>query len=222
VLVTAGGTREPIDAVRMIANRSSGKQGYAIAAAAASRGARVTLVSTVARPAPVGVQVVAVETAAQMEAAVRDLGDADVIVMAAAVADFRPKTAATGKIKKADGTPEIVLEPTPDILAGLGARKRPGQVLVGFAAETSDLLANAESKMRAKRLDLIVANDVSADGVGFSHDTNAVTLLRPGMHPREVGLADKLVIASAVIDEIVGIRTTPERNPPTTAMPKET
>jgi phosphopantothenoylcysteine decarboxylase/phosphopantothenate--cysteine ligase len=222
VLVTAGGTREPIDAVRMIANRSSGKQGYAIAAAAASRGAHVTLVSTVARPAPVGVQVIAVETAAQMEAAVRDLGDADVIVMAAAVADFRPKTAAPGKIKKADGTPEIVLEPTPDILAGLGARKRPGQVLVGFAAETSDLLANAESKMRAKRLDLIVANDVSADGVGFSHDTNAVTLLRPGMHPREVGLADKLVIASAVIDEIVGIRTTPERNPPTTAMPKET
>jgi phosphopantothenoylcysteine decarboxylase/phosphopantothenate--cysteine ligase len=222
VLVTAGGTREPIDAVRMIANRSSGKQGYAIAAAAAARGARVTLVSTVARPAPAGVQVVAVETAAQMEAAVRDLGDADVVVMAAAVADFRPKTAATGKIKKADGTPEIVLEPTPDILAGLGARKRPGQVLVGFAAETSDLLAHAESKLRAKRLDLIVANDVSADGVGFSHDTNAVTLLRPGMHPREVGLADKLVIASAVIDEIVGIRTTPERNPPTTAMPKET
>jgi phosphopantothenoylcysteine decarboxylase/phosphopantothenate--cysteine ligase len=222
VLVTAGGTREPIDAVRMIANRSSGKQGYAIAAAAAARGARVTLVSTVARPAPAGVHVVAVETAAQMEAAVRDLGDADVIVMAAAVADFRPKTAAAGKIKKADGTPEIVLEPTPDILAGLGARKRPGQVLVGFAAETTDLLAHAESKLRAKRLDLIVANDVSADGVGFSHDTNAVTLLRPGMHPREVGLADKLVIASAVIDEIVGIRTTPERNPPTTAMPKET
>jgi phosphopantothenoylcysteine decarboxylase / phosphopantothenate---cysteine ligase len=222
VVVTAGGTREPIDAVRMIANRSSGKQGYAIAAAAWARGAQVTLISTVARPAPVGVRVVAVETAAQMEAAVHDVGDADVIVMAAAVADFRPKTAAGGKIKKADGTPEIVLEPTPDILAGLGARKRPGQVLVGFAAETADLVANAESKLRAKRLDLVVANDVSADGVGFSHDTNAVTLLRPGMHPREVGLADKLVIASAVIDEIVGIRTTPERNPPTTAMPKET
>jgi phosphopantothenoylcysteine decarboxylase/phosphopantothenate--cysteine ligase len=222
VLITAGGTREPIDAVRVIANRSSGKQGYAIAAAAAARGATVTLVSTVALPAPAGVEVVAVETAAEMEAAVGARGDADVIVMAAAVADFRPKATAAGKLKKADGTPEILLEPTPDILAGLGARKRPGQVLVGFAAETTDLLAHAEAKLRAKRLDLIVANDVSAAGVGFAHDTNAVTLLRPGMHPREVGLADKLVIASAVIDEIVGIRNQPEHNPPTTAMPKET
>jgi phosphopantothenoylcysteine decarboxylase/phosphopantothenate--cysteine ligase len=222
VVVTAGGTREPIDAVRVIANRSSGKQGYAIAAAAAARGATVTLVSTVSLPVPAGVEVVAVETAADMEAAVGARGDADVVVMAAAVADFRPKAAAAGKLKKADGTPEIVLEPTPDILAGLGARKRPGQVLVGFAAETADLVTHAEAKLVAKRLDLIVANDVSADGVGFAHDTNAVTLLRPGMHPREVGLADKLVIASAVIDEIVGIRNQPERNPPTTAMPKET
>lgn len=223
VLVTAGGTREPIDAVRVIANRSSGKQGYAIAAAAAARGAAVTLVSTVGLPAPAGVEVVAVETAAEMETAVRERGDADVIVMAAAVADFRPKAAATGKLKKADGAPEIVLEPTPDILAGLGARKPPGQILVGFAAETTDLLANAESKLRAKQLDLIVANDVAAAGVGFSHDTNAVTLLRPGMHPREVGLADKLVIASAVIDEIVGIRNT-RSNPSSsaTALPKET
>jgi phosphopantothenoylcysteine decarboxylase/phosphopantothenate--cysteine ligase len=223
VLITAGGTREPIDAVRVIANRSSGKQGYAIAAVAAARGADVTIVSTVSLPAPSGVQVVPVETAADMEAAVHARCDAaDVIVMAAAVADFRPKTTAAGKLKKADGAPEIVLEPTPDILAGLGARKRPGQVLVGFAAETADLVANAESKLRAKHLDLVVANDVSAHGVGFSHDTNAVTLLRPGMHPREVGLADKLAIASSVIDEIVGIRTTPDSNPPTTAMPKET
>jgi phosphopantothenoylcysteine decarboxylase/phosphopantothenate--cysteine ligase len=216
MLVTAGGTREPIDAVRVIANRSSGKQGYAIAAAGAQRGAAVTLVSTVDLPTPVGVELVRVETAAEMEAAVNvDPDGFDVIVMAAAVADFRPKAAAPGKLKKADGAPEIVLEPTPDILAGLGARKRPGQVLVGFAAETDQLLANAESKLRRKHLDLIVANDVSAAGVGFSHDTNAVTLLRPGMHPREVGLANKLAIASAVIDEIVGIRSSPDATQPT-------
>src|SRR4029079_9286815 len=126
--------REPIDAVRVIANRSSGKQGYAIAAEAVARGARVTLISTVALPVPHGVELVAVETAAEMEAAVgAHAPTCDVVVMAAAVADFRPKQAAPGKLKKADGAPEIVLEPTPDILAGLGAAKRPGQVLVGFA-----------------------------------------------------------------------------------------
>ena len=139
---------------------------------------------------------------------------ADVVIMAAAVADFRPKAAAAGKLKKAEGAPDIVLEPTPDILAGLGARKPAGQVLVGFAAETANLVANAEAKLRAKRLDLIVANDVSAPGVGFAHDTNAVTLLRPGMHPREVGLTDKLAVASAVIDEIVGIRNQPKQPEP--------
>ena len=140
VVVTAGGTREPIDAVRVIANRSSGKQGYAVAAEAAARGADVVLISTVDLPTPHGVRVVEVETAAQMQAAVEaEAPDADVIVMAAAVADFRPKAAAAGKLKKRDGVPEIVLEPTPDILAGLGAAKRPGQVLVGFAAETADL-----------------------------------------------------------------------------------
>jgi phosphopantothenoylcysteine decarboxylase/phosphopantothenate--cysteine ligase len=210
VLVTAGGTREPIDAVRVIANRSSGKQGYAIAAEAARRGATVTLVSTVVLPVPAGVEVVAVETAAEMEAAVGARSAAqDVVVMAAAVADFRPKVAAPGKLKKADGAPEIVLEPTPDILAGLGERKPAGQVLVGFAAETADLVANATSKLRAKRLDLIVANDVGAPGVGFAHDTNAVTLLRPGQLPREVEIADKQAIARAVIDEIVSIRNAP-------------
>ena len=128
---------------------------------------------------PAGVRVEAVETAAQMQRRSSATADADVIVMAAAVADFRPKQAAEGKLKKHDGAPDIVLEPTPDILAGLGASKRPGQVLVGFAAETADLLANAAAKLAAKRLDLIVANDVSAPGVGFGHDTNAVELLRP-------------------------------------------
>jgi len=207
VVVSAGGTREPIDAVRVIANRSSGKQGYAIAAEAAARGARVTLVSTVDLQVPHGATVRPVETAAQMQAALTELAPtADVIVMAAAVADFRPVAAAEGKIKKDQGVPQIVLEPTPDILAGLGAAKPVGQVLVGFAAETSDLLANAAGKLERKRLDLIVANDVSALGVGFQHDTNAVTLLRAGGTARTVSLTDKRSIAKAVLDTVVEIR----------------
>jgi phosphopantothenoylcysteine decarboxylase/phosphopantothenate--cysteine ligase len=208
VVVSAGGTREPIDAVRVIANRSSGKQGYAVAAEAASRGAEVTLVSTVTLPVPSGVEVVAVETADQMQRAMTELAaDRDVIVMSAAVADFRPRVAADGKLKKRDGAPEIVLEPTPDILAGLGAAKRDGQVLVGFAAETDDLVANATEKLRAKHLDLVVANDVSAPRVGFAHDTNAVTLLRPDAEPVEIDLASKRDVARAVIDTIVSIRS---------------
>jgi phosphopantothenoylcysteine decarboxylase/phosphopantothenate--cysteine ligase len=207
VVVTAGGTREPIDAVRVIANRSSGKQGYAIAAEAAARGARVVLVTTVELPPPGGVEVAPVETAEQMHAAVSAESTAEVVVMAAAVADFRPKQSAPGKLKKHDGPPEIVLEPTPDILAELGAAKRPGQVLVGFAAETEDLVANAAAKLAAKRLDLIVANDVSAPGVGFGHDTNAVLLLRPGGEPTTVALRDKRAIAAAVLDAVVDIRS---------------
>jgi phosphopantothenoylcysteine decarboxylase/phosphopantothenate--cysteine ligase len=207
VVVSAGGTREPIDAVRVIANRSSGKQGYAVAAEAVARGALVTLVTTVTLPSPRGCNIVSVETAAQMQAAMEQAASThDVVVMAAAVADFRPVQAAKGKLKKRDGTPEIVLEPTPDILASLGAKKRAGQVLVGFAAETDDLLANAKSKLDTKRLDLIVANDVSAPGVGFAHDTNAVTLLRPDAEPVEIDLASKQDVARAVIDTIVALR----------------
>jgi phosphopantothenoylcysteine decarboxylase/phosphopantothenate--cysteine ligase len=126
--------------------------------------------------------------------------------MAAAVADFRPVAAADGKLKKDQGIPQIVLEPTPDILAGLGERKPAGQVLVGFAAETSDLLANATSKLQRKRLDLVVANDVSAPGVGFQHDTNAVTLLRSDGGVHSVALADKRSIARAVLDTVDEIR----------------
>lgn len=206
VVVSAGGTREPIDAVRVIANRSSGKQGYAIAAEAAARGARVTLVSTVSLPTPFGCELVQVETAEQMrQAMTAAAADHDVIVMSAAVADFRPKVAAAGKLKKRDGAPDIVLEPTPDILAGLGASKRDGQVLVGFAAETDDLIANATSKLHAKHLDMIVANDVGAPQVGFAHDTNAVTLLRPDAEPVEIDLASKRDVARAVIDTIIDI-----------------
>ena len=207
VVVSAGGTREPIDAVRVIANRSSGKQGYAVAEEARRRGARVTLVTTVDRPAPVGVETVCVETAAQMKTALDGLAaSADVVVMAAAVADFRPVACAPGKIKKSGGVPEIVLEPTPDILAGLGAAKRPGQILVGFAAETGDLVAQAQSKLERKNLDLVVANDVSQPGVGFQHDTNAVTFVRPGGELESHPLSDKRDIARALLDIVVGLR----------------
>jgi phosphopantothenoylcysteine decarboxylase/phosphopantothenate--cysteine ligase len=207
VVVSAGGTREPIDAVRVIANRSSGKQGYAIAVEANARGAEVTLVTTVDLPEPAGCSVIHVETAAEMEEAMANVAVfADIIVMAAAVADFRPKRAEAGKIKKDAGVPEIVLEPTPDILAGLGQAKRPDQTLVGFAAETDDLLANAQGKLRRKNLDLIVANDVSAPGVGFQHDTNAVTLLRADGVVSTVALTDKRAIARAVLDSVCEIR----------------
>ena len=207
VVVTAGGTREPIDAVRVIANRSSGKQGYALAAEAFSRGAFVTLVTTVDLAVPSGVTVRSVDTAAEMHSVLTELSlTADVIVMAAAVADFRPRIVVSGKIKKDAGVPQIVLEPTADILADLGRRKPKGQTLVGFAAETSDLIANATSKLQRKNLDLIVANDVSAPGVGFGHDTNAVTLIGANGEQQSVSLADKTTIARAVVDSVIAIR----------------
>ncbi len=207
MVVSAGGTREPIDAVRVIANRSTGKQGYAVAAEAVARGAHVTLVSTVGLPAPHGATVVPVETAAEMQVAMEKAAvDHDIVVMAAAVADFRPVSPSAGKLKKRDGVPEVELEPTPDILAALGAAKRDGQVVVGFAAETDELLANARRKLTEKHLDLVVANDVAAPGAGFAHETNAVTLLRPDAEPVEIDLAAKRDVARAVVDAIVEIR----------------
>jgi len=209
IVVSAGGTREPIDAVRVIANRSSGKQGHAIAAAAQRRGASVHLVSTVELPVPAGIEVTRVETAEEMNTALAALtSEADVVIMAAAVADFRPVQAASGKLKKDQGPPQIVLEPTVDILAGLGAAKREGQILVGFAAETDDLIDNGRRKLHAKRLDLVVANDVAAPGVGFQHDTNAVTLLRAGAPDRTVPLATKDQIADVICDEIADLLRT--------------
>jgi phosphopantothenoylcysteine decarboxylase/phosphopantothenate--cysteine ligase len=201
VLVTAGGTREPIDPVRFIANRSSGKQGHAIAQAAAERGAEVTLVTTVGLDAPPAAQVVRVETAQEMaDAVLARSADQDIVVMAAAVADFRPAAAATTKIKKLDGPPDLVLQPTIDILAALGAVKPASQVLVGFAAETGDLAAQARSKLERKGADLVVGNDVSCEGVGFSGDTNAVTLVtRDGS--TEIALTTKRKVAEAVLDE---------------------
>lgn len=204
VVVTAGGTREAIDPVRYLGNRSSGKQGHAVAQALQGHGATVHLVTTAERPVAAGITVHRVTTAAEMEGVVVALaGKADAVVMAAAVADFRPKVAAAEKLKKEAGPPELVLERTPDILAELGRRKRPGQVLVGFAAETRDLEANATAKLHRKRLDLVVANDVSAPGAGFEHDTNAVTLLGADGAVRHLGLTSKRAVAEAVVDEIV-------------------
>src|SRR5690242_7324881 len=178
VLVTAGGTREPIDAVRIITNRSSGKQGYAIAEVAAARGADVTLVTTIGRPAPAGVEIVSVQTAAEMQDAVMGRASSyDVVVMAAAVADFRPKEPPNRKLKKHEGIPEIVLEPTHDFLVDLGRDKPAGQVLVGFAAETDDLVEHATEKLHGKRLDLIVGNDISQPDAGFEVDTNRAVIL---------------------------------------------
>ncbi|MGO9197684.1 MAG: bifunctional phosphopantothenoylcysteine decarboxylase/phosphopantothenate--cysteine ligase CoaBC [Acidimicrobiales bacterium] len=204
VLVTAGGTREPIDPVRFIGNRSSGKQGYAIAQAAADRGASVTLVSTVALDPPASAAVVPVETASEMaDAVLSRAADHDVIVMAAAVADFRPKAPADEKLKKSQGVPEVVLEPTLDILTELGRRKRPGQVLVGFAAETGAVAGRAAAKLEEKRADVLVGNDVGAKGVGFEWDTNAVTVVtRAGS--AEIPLTTKRKIADAVLDAVIG------------------
>jgi phosphopantothenoylcysteine decarboxylase/phosphopantothenate--cysteine ligase len=217
VVVSAGGTREPLDPVRYLTNRSSGKQGHALAAAAARRGARVTLVtaSALALPPDVAGQVrrVDVDTAADMERAMaQSATGADVVVMAAAVADFRPKVSATAKLSKEDGIPEIVLEPTPDILAGLAARRRPGQVLVGFAAETHDVMERGRRKLERKGVDLLVVNDVTAPGAGFDHDTNAVTILDRAGGAQEVPLCSKLAVADAVLDRVSG-RLEGERTP---------
>jgi phosphopantothenoylcysteine decarboxylase / phosphopantothenate---cysteine ligase len=203
VLVTAGGTREPIDAVRIITNRSSGKQGYAIADVAALRGATVTLVTTIGRPAPAGVEIVPVQTAAEMQDAVLTrAATSDVIVMAAAVADFRPKEPPDRKLKKHEGIPEIVLEPTHDFLVDLGRDKAPGQVLVGFAAETDDLVGNAAGKLRTKRLDLIVGNDISQPDAGFEVDTNRAVILDADGGMDTLPLLAKSDLAGVILDKV--------------------
>jgi phosphopantothenoylcysteine decarboxylase/phosphopantothenate--cysteine ligase len=203
VLVTAGGTREPIDAVRVITNRSSGKQGYAVAEVAARRGATVTLVTTIGRPAPAGVETVTVQTASEMQDVVVDRARrADVVVMAAAVADFRPKAPPARKLKKHEGIPDIVLEPTHDFLVDLGRDKPPGQVLVGFAAETDDLVEHAAQKLRSKRLDLIVANDISQPDAGFEVDTNRAVILDADGGKEALPLLAKSDLAGVILDKV--------------------
>jgi phosphopantothenoylcysteine decarboxylase / phosphopantothenate---cysteine ligase len=208
VVVSAGGTREALDPVRFLTNRSSGKQGHALAEAAARRGATVTLVTSSALPLPADVRAavtrISVESAADMEAALDEPARrADIVIMAAAVADFRPKVAAEKKLSKEDGLPDLVLEPTPDILTGLVGRRPPGQVLVGFAAETNDATARGRKKLRRKGVDLLVVNDVSAPGTGFDHDTNAVVILGSDGSSTEIGLTSKIAVANAVLDRVI-------------------
>ncbi|GAF26620.1 phosphopantothenoylcysteine synthetase/decarboxylase [Moorella thermoacetica Y72] len=206
VLVTAGGTREPLDPVRYIGNYSSGKMGHALARAAWERGARVTLITASQLPPPPGVTAVPVRTAAEMLASLKErFNGADVVIMAAAVADFRPGRVADRKIKK-ETLKELTisLEPTEDILAALG-RVRERQLLVGFAAETEDLLANARHKLAAKGLDLVVANDVTRPGAEFGSDTNIVTLLYPGGRYEELPRLPKLEAAYRILDAVAAL-----------------
>jgi phosphopantothenoylcysteine decarboxylase/phosphopantothenate--cysteine ligase len=208
IVIDAGPTHEPIDAARFLGNRSSGKMGFALAAAARRRGATVTLVAgPSALPDPVGVEVVRVVTAREMQAAVvTAAAGADAVIAAAAVADFRPAKAAAGKLKKAELAKQgIALARNPDILAELGAARRGGRpVLVGFAAETADVVANARAKLAAKRCDLVVANDVSEPGAGFGTDTNRVILVgASGVD--EVAMADKAVVAHRILDRVAGL-----------------
>ncbi len=208
VVVTAGGTREAIDPVRFISNHSSGKMGYAIAEAARDRGAAVTLISTVNRPASSGIDLVPVDSTAQMlEAVLAATAQADLLVMAAAVADFRPPASAGQKIKKQANTQGLTLDlvRNPDILAEVARQKSGGKgprITVGFAAETEDLLANARNKLERKGLDLIAANDVTATDAGFAVDTNRVSLLGGDGSVDELPLMSKWEVAEAILDKV--------------------
>ena len=206
VVVTAGGTREPIDPVRYLGNRSSGKMGFALAAVAARRGATVHLVAApTGLPTPSGVVRHDVTTALEMRAAVLDLvDDADVVIKAAAVADFRPASASASKLKKDEGVPTVELERNPDILAELGASRDPGSppLLVGFAAETDDAESNGREKLARKGADLLVVNDVSGDDAGFEVDTNRVVVIARDGGRVEVPLASKEAVAGSILDEV--------------------
>jgi phosphopantothenoylcysteine decarboxylase/phosphopantothenate--cysteine ligase len=207
VLVTAGGTREPIDTVRFIGNRSSGRMGLALAAAAARRGAEVTLIAAnVSLPEPAGVRRIDVETAAELAETTRtEFPASQVLLMAAAPADFRPPAVEAGKLHRDEGL-ELRLEPTEDILAGLAARRAPGQTIVGFAAETEE---GARERAREKRIrkgvDLIVLNDVSDPAIGFESEDNAVTLIDAGSES-EVPISSKEEIAGAILDRVDELR----------------
>ncbi|MDQ3721184.1 MAG: bifunctional phosphopantothenoylcysteine decarboxylase/phosphopantothenate--cysteine ligase CoaBC [Actinomycetota bacterium] len=209
VLVTAGGTREPIDPVRFVGNRSSGRMGLALAAEAARRGAAVTLIAAnVSLAPPEGVRVIEVSTAAELAAAAREeFAGADVLLMAAAVSDFRPSDRAATKLKRAGGDGlRVELEPTEDVLAALGATRQPGQTLVGFAAEHGgDPLAEARRKLHAKGVDAVVLNDVSGEGIGFEAPENQVTVVTTDRE-RPVSRAPKAEVAAAVIDEVERLR----------------
>lgn len=206
IVVTAGGTREALDPVRFLGNRSSGRMGFAIAAAAAVQGADVVLIAAPSELAtPMGVTRVDVVSARDMEAAVREVGDgADAVVMAAAVADFRPGSELPDKWRRADGAPELTLVPNPDVLAGVVARRAgaPRPVVVGFAAQTGDLAASAAEKLASKGVEMLVANDVATPGIGFESPDNAVLILHADGRRRDVPRASKELVAECILAEL--------------------
>ncbi len=207
VVVTAGGTEEPVDAVRVLGNRSSGRMGVSLAEEARDRGAEVVLVAAgMSVPLPPGVRVVRARTAAAMRDAVHaETEDAAILLMAAAVADWRPTNPAAHKLKKSDGPPVISLELTDDILAGLGSA-RPGLFLVGFALETDDPIENGRKKLHEKNVDLLVVNDASEEGAGFDVPTNRVTLLTPDGATDELPLLPKRDVARHILDRVSELR----------------
>jgi phosphopantothenoylcysteine decarboxylase/phosphopantothenate--cysteine ligase len=204
ILVTAGPTREAIDPVRIITNRSSGKMGYRLAEAAWVRGAEVTLISgPTGLAAPTGVRVVSVESTAEMQDAVKlALPGADVLIMAAAPADFRPRKVARTKLPRTEGATPVSFEPTPDILVSTQNSRKPGSVIVGFALETGEGTDRALAKLDRKKLDLIVLNDALEPGAGFEVDTNRVTILARNEPPRVLPLLSKRQVADAVLDAV--------------------
>lgn len=210
VVITAGGTQEPLDPVRVLTNKSSGRQAYAIAQAALDAGAQVTLITTpVSLTPPAGSHVLSVQTAKQMlDAVLEACAGADALIMAAAVADFRPKDQAQDKIKKEGGVPQIELEATEDILKTVSSRKgsagRP-RVVAGFAAESRDLLENASAKLASKRLDMIAANDISATDAGFAVETNRVTLLYADGRKESLPLMSKMEVAEILMERIAAL-----------------
>ena len=207
ILITAGPTQEPVDPVRFLSNRSSGKMGYALAAAAVARGARVILISgPVNISAPAGLsQFVAVTTAAEMrEAVMSRLGEVEVVIKAAAVADFRPQRPARAKIKKEGNAFSLELERTPDILSEIGAMKKD-RILVGFAAETNEILENARRKLKEKNLDLLIVNDVGRTDIGFHSDYNQIILVSPDGTSEETSRLPKREIADIIMDRIVSL-----------------
>ncbi len=215
VIVTAGGTQEPLDPVRVLANRSSGKQGFALVQAALDRGAEVVLISGPSGlPTPVGAQRIDVQSAAEMHKATLEAArKSDVLIMAAAVSDFRPASASTQKIKRGQGSLALELEPTDDILRAVAeGRSKAGhpKVVVGFAAESQDLVANASAKVKVKGLSLIVANDIAAPGAGFGVDTNQVTLIGSDGTAQALPMMSKVEVSEIVLDRVVQLLTAAE------------
>ncbi|HEX8846851.1 MAG TPA: bifunctional phosphopantothenoylcysteine decarboxylase/phosphopantothenate--cysteine ligase CoaBC [Pyrinomonadaceae bacterium] len=209
ILITAGATREELDPVRYLSNRSSGRMGFALAEAAQSRGAEVTIVAgaTSVEP-PAAVRVVRALSAEEMrEAVMKEIGAATIFIAAAAVADYRPMKRAASKIKKAGENYTLTLEPTPDILSEVSSNRQNGLLVVGFAAETDEVLKNARSKLERKRLDAIIANDITSEGAGFDKETNVVTIItRDGGAPIELPLMSKLDAAHRILDAVTGLR----------------